>query len=583
MTFLRFIHRREWLLLALSVITIFSQVYFELVVPEYMQSITTTISSPHSSVGAVVADGWKMLAAALAAMACAIITGYCLAVFGTTVARRLRAGVYNKAFDLSSAEVNNLGTDSLITRSTNDVTQIQTFLVMGLQITIKAPVMALWAGSKIARESLTWTIPTAIAVVITVVALGIAMGITIPRMVKMQKITDNLNRVTREHLTGLRVIRAYSTQKFHQQRFETVNTELRNTSLFINTGMAFIMPILSTIMTGLSLAIYVLGAVLINGTADVASRITLFGQMIIFSTYAIQVVSSFMMMSFVFIIGPRALISWRRIREVLHLVPSIHDGEVQHSDLRGTVEFRNVDFCYPEAEGDALHDISFTAKPGQTVAIIGSTGSGKSSLINLIPRFYDVRLGAVLVDGVDVREWNQTSLRERISYVPQKNTLFSGTVASNIAFGEGHQKISTHDVLESAQTAVVTDFIASKEDGFASAVTQGGSNFSGGQKQRLSLARAFARDGEIMIFDDSFSALDFRTERDIRTQLQQNLAHKTIIVVAQRIGTVRDADTIIVLDKGRIAGIGTHAELMANNTVYQDIALSQLSEEELAS
>lgn len=580
----QFIHRREWLLALVAVLSIVAQVYLDLKVPEYMENITLTISTPGAELKDVTSDGTLMLAAALASMVCAIITGYCTAIFGTTLARRMRAGVYNKTFDLSSAEVNHIGTDSLITRSTNDVTQVQMFVVMGLQMSIKAPIMAVWASSKIATQSLTWTIPTGIAVLATLLVLGVAMGLAIPRMMRMQKITDRLNRVTREHLTGLRVIRAYTTGDFHEERFEEVNTDLRNTTLFVNSTMVFIMPLLTAIMTGLSLSIYVLGAVLIDGTADLAERVTLFGQMVVFSTYALQVVTSFMMITVIFVMGPRALVAWRRIREVLSTKPAIVDGGASAGAApAGSLEFRNVSFRYPEADGDALHSVSFTAAPGETVAIIGSTGSGKSTLVNLIPRFADVREGSVLVDGVDVRDWNQKDLRDRLAYVPQKSVLFSGSVASNLALGEGLRPVTPEDVVAAAHAAAAAEFVEKKEEGYASAVAQNGKNFSGGQRQRLSMARAFARGGEIMIFDDSFSALDYKTERDIRSQLKNSAKGATIVVVAQRIGTVREADKILVLDKGRLVGSGTHEELLATNEVYQDIALSQLSEEELRS
>lgn len=578
-----FIHRREWALALLALLTILSQVYLDLRIPQYMEQITRTISQPTSSLSDIAPDGALMLAAALASMVCAILTGFCTAIIGTTLARRLRAAVYDKTFELSSAEVNTLGTDSLITRTTNDVTQVQIFMVMGLQVSIKAPIMAFWASSKIASQSWTWTVPTGIAVLLTILVLATAMSLAIPRMIRMQKITDQLNRVTREHLTGLRVIRAYITGDFHRNRFESVNTDLRDNTLFISSTMAFIMPLLTAIMTALSLSIYVLGASLINSTGELTQRMGTFGQMIAFSTYALLVVTSFMMMTMVFVLGPRALVSWRRIRQVLHTQAGIQDGGASTGTApAGSLEFRDVSFRYPGADGDALHSVSFTADPGQTVAIIGSTGSGKSTLVNLIPRFADVRSGTVLVDGVDVRNWNQKDLRDRVAFVAQKNTLFSGTIASNIAFGQGLKPVTAEDLVAAADRAATTGFVSTKEGGFAAPVAQNGKNFSGGQKQRISLARAFARGGHIMIFDDSFSALDYKTERDIRTRLKEASGGATLLIVAQRIGTVRDADRIIVLDKGRVVGSGTHQELLAANEVYQDIALSQLTEEELA-
>lgn len=399
----------------------------------------------------------------------------------------------------------------------------------------------------------------------------------------MQRITDDLNRVTREHLSGLRVIRAYNSQGFHGRRFEAANAELTGANTFVNNAFAFLMPSLTAIMSGLSLAIYVLGAVMIDAATG-AERLTLFSQMIVFSAYALQIVGAFMMLAFVFIFMPRARVAWRRIREVLSTEPGIADGaaRVGRSRASGEVEFRNVSFRYPDAEDDALKDVSFTARPGQTVAIIGSTGSGKSSIVNLVPRFYDVRKGQVLVDGRDVREWEQKALRDRISFVPQRATLFSGTIASNIDFGRGAREVTPRDVVEAAEAASAVEFIAAREGRYASAVAQGGSNFSGGQKQRLAIARAVARGGGVMIFDDSFSALDYKTDRDVRAALRRTAADATVIIVAQRIGTVRGADRILVVDRGRIVGAGTHSELLETCSVYREIALSQLSEEELA-
>lgn len=575
---------REYLLALTALLTIVAQVYLDLRVPEYMESITETISTPGSQLADVAQDGGLMLATALASMVCAIITGFCTAILGSTLARRLRGRVYTKTFALSSAQVKQLGTDSLITRSTNDVTQVQMFVVMGLQMSVRAPITAIWASSKIASQSGTWIIPTGLAVLITLGVLSTAIALVMPRMMRMQKITDSLNRVTREHLTGLRVIRVYTTEKLHRGRFEEVNGDLRNNTLFINTTMAFLMPTLSAIMTGLSLSIYVLGAVLINDAGNPQDRITLFGQMIVFSTYALMVVTSFMMMTVIFIMGPRALVSWRRIRQVLTTEETLIDGGATSSpEPAGLLEFKDVSFRYPDAEGDALHSISFRAEPGQTVAIIGSTGSGKTSLVDLIPRFADVRSGQVLVGGQDVRDWNLKDLRDRISYVPQKSLLFSGTIASNLALGEGLKEVGPEQVVEAATAAQVAEFAAKKEDRYASVVAQNGKNFSGGQKQRISMARALARAGEIMIFDDSFSALDYKTEKQIRSALKESAAGATLLIVAQRIGTVREADTILVLDKGRLVGSGSHQQLMESNPVYQDIARSQLSEEELRS
>ena len=460
---------------------------------------------------------------------------------------------------------------------------MQLFIVMGVQMLVKSPILAVWAMTKISGVNGTWTAATSIAVAVLVVLLGAVTAVVMPRLMRMQRITDDLNRVTREHLTGLRVIRSYNAQRFHEGRFEETNAELTRNNTQVMAAFALLMPALTALMTALTLAIYTLGAGMID-SASGAERITLFTQMVVFSAYALQIVGAFMMLAFIFVFLPRARVSWKRILEVLDAKPSIRDGgaSVGRSGFKGTVEFKNVSFRYPDAEDDALKEISFTAEPGQTVAVIGSTGSGKSSIVNLIPRFYDVREGQVLLDGRDVREWTQEALRNRISLVPQKATLFSGTIASNIDYGKGAKELAPADVVEAARVANASEFIATKEDDYASAVAQGGSNFSGGQKQRLSIARAVARDGEVMIFDDSFSALDYKTDRDVRAALREAAAGATIIIVAQRIGTVRNADKILVVDKGRIVGAGTHDELFANNPVYREIALSQLSEEELA-
>ncbi|AWE42832.1 MULTISPECIES: ABC transporter ATP-binding protein [unclassified Actinobaculum] len=572
----------EWALAIVALAFIISQVYLDLRLPDYMSSVTAIIVSPGSELSDVLREGSKMLACALGSMLCAVVTGYCVAMVGAVLARRLRGAVFDKTLAFSHAEVNHFTSASLITRSTNDVTQVQMFVVMGLQIAVKAPIMAVWAVIKIAGKNLTWTAATGVAVAVQLLLLGGLVLLVMPRMMQMQRITDDLNRVTREHLTGLRVIRAYGAQKFHGKRFEAANTELTDTNLFIMGWMAFLMPALNAIMSGLSLAIYVLGAGMIE-TASGTDKIELFSQMIVFTSYAIQVVASFMMLAMIFIMLPRAQVAARRIREVLNTEPSIKDGAiVRRAGQKGQIEFRHVDFRYPDADDAALHDINFTVQPGQTVAIIGATGSGKSSIVNLILRFYDVSGGNVLVDGVDVREWKQSALRDRIGYVPQRATLFSGTIASNIDFGSSNHEITAEDIVDAADVSASSEFIVRKEAGYASHVARGGTNFSGGQKQRLSIARAVARQSEILIFDDSFSALDYRTDRDVRAALRQFAADATVLIVAQRIGTVRAADRILVVDKGRIVGSGTHEELMASNSVYQDIARSQLSEEELA-
>lgn len=578
----QFIGRREWGLAFIALVAIVVQVYFDLRLPDYMQDITQIIVMPDAQVSDVLEQGAYMLGCALGSMAAAVVTGFAMAMIGATLSRNMRAAVFDQSMEFSMEEYNKFGAASLITRSTNDVTQVQMFVVMGLQMAIKSPILAVWAITKIAGKNFTWTMATGASVILLLIMMSVLLSLVMPRMMRMQRITDDLNRVTREHLGGLRVIRAYNAQDFHEKRFEYTNTELTDTNMFVQRSFAFMMPAMTTIMSGLSLAIYGLGASMINGAADPVDKVRLFSEMIVFSAYAMQVIGAFMMLTMVFIFFPRARVAYRRIREVLTIPISIRDGRVTSADTRGLVEFRHVDFRYPDADDDALHNVSFTARSGETVAIIGATGSGKSSIVNLIPRFYDAREGQVLVDGVDVKDWTQADLRNRVAYVPQKATLFSGTISSNIDYGMGPKEITPEDIVEAARVSASAEFISEKEDGYASHVAQGGTNFSGGQKQRLSIARAVARGAEIMIFDDSFSALDYRTDRDVRAALRESAGEATMIIVAQRIGTVRGADRILVVDRGRIVGQGTHEELMENNQVYREIAFSQLSEEELA-
>ena len=578
----QFVGKKEWGLAFIALVAIVVQVYFDLRLPDYMQDITQIIVTPDPQTSDVLQQGAYMLGCALGSMAAAVVTGFCMAMIGATLSRNMRAAVFDQSMEFSMEEYNKFGAASLITRSTNDVTQVQMFVVMGLQMAIKSPILAVWAITKIAGKNFTWTMATGAAVILLLIMMSVLLSLVMPRMMRMQRITDDLNRVTREHLGGLRVIRAYNAQDFHDKRFEYTNTELTDTNMFVMRSFAFMMPAMTSIMSGLSLAIYGLGASMINSATDPADKVRLFSEMIVFSAYAMQVIGAFMMLTMVFIFFPRARVAYRRIREVLTIPISIRDGQVSSADARGLVEFRNVDFRYPDADDDALHNVSFTARPGETVAIIGATGSGKSSIVNLVPRFYDVREGQVLVDGVDVKDWKQADLRNRVAYVPQKATLFSGTISSNIDYGEGPKEIAPEDIVEAARVSASAEFIAEKEDGYASHVAQGGTNFSGGQKQRLSIARAVARGAEIMIFDDSFSALDYRTDRDVRAALRESANNAPVIIVAQRIGTGRNADRILVVDRGRIVGQGTHEELMDNNQVYREIAFSQLSEEELA-
>lgn len=593
MTVLRHLRKREWLLSALAIITIVCQVFLDLRLIDFMQTITEMIVGPDATVKEVLTEGAKMLGCAAGSMVVAIITGYCMAMIGATVARNLRESVFTKAISLPEADFEHFGASSLITRSTNDVTQLQMFVVMGCQMMVKAPILTIWAIIKIAGKNLTWTAATGVAVLVLMVMIFIIWRIVMPRMMRMQRITDDLNRVTREHMEGVRVIRAYTSQDFHQKRFEATNTELTNTHLMVSGTFSFMMPVMNTVISGLNLAIYVLGALMISAAVGPA-KITLFSQMIVFSGYATQAIGGFLMMAMVFVFAPRAIVANRRIREVLDREPSLVDpvvtgdksaldlGKETNLDPEGTIiEFRGVSFRYPGAEDDALHQINLKIPRGQTVALIGATGSGKTSLVNLIPRLYDPREGQVLVNGQDVREWRLHDLRNQIAYSPQKITLFTGTIASNIAFGEGLKNITPADIVEAGDTAAC-DFVDDKEGEFAAEVAQGGSNFSGGQKQRISIARTVARDAQILIFDDTFSALDYATDRDIRGELAEKASGKTQIIVAQRIATVREADQILVIDHGKIAARGTHESLMASSKIYREIALSQLSEAELA-
>lgn len=574
---------REWLLVFLALSSIIGQVFLDLLVPDLMQGLSTQLASSNISSRAIVGEGLLMLGAALGSLSLAVVTGFCTARVGTTLARNLRLRVFAHTFRLSGSQVNALGADTLITRTTHDVMQIQTFLVVGFQMMIKSPIMAFWASSKIASQSLAWSVPTAVAVVATIVTLVTLIGLVMPRMIRMQQLTDQLNRVTREHLGGMRVLRAYTTQAFHRGRFEAVNDDLRRNTLFINSGFAFLMPLLTAIMNLLTLAIYALGAQLISQAGSTGEKTLLFGQMIAFSSYALQVISAFMMLAVVFIFAPRAWVSYKRIREVLRQEPDVQDGPgARPLSAAPALSFEEVSFRYPGAEADAVHRVSFTLERGQTLAIIGSTGSGKTSLINLIPRFASATGGTVRVAGHRVEDYTQQELRQLVGFVPQENYLFSGTVASTIAFSQAQDQDAASRVVEAARLAQASDFIEATTEAYAHTVSSGGKNFSGGQRQRLAIARALAYDAPILVFDDSFSALDYKTDSLIRKNLRELAGQKTIIIVAQRIGTIKNADKILVLDRGRTVGFGTHTQLLASNPVYQEIAHSQLTDQELA-
>ena len=576
---------RDWGYVLIGIAFIAAQVWLDRTMPEYMSKITVLVESPGSSMSEVWKAGGMMMLCALGSLVASVITAIFTARIGSNLAYTLRACMFKKIQTFSMEEIGKFSTASLITRSTNDIQQVLMFIVMGLQMLIKAPITAGWAIYKISDKEWQWTMSVGVAVAILLIVIGICISLTMPKFRKVQKLTDDMNRVTRENLNGLRVVRAYNAEKYQEEKFEGANDALTKTQLFTQRTMAFMMPSMQLVMSGLSLSVYWIGAYLLSHAASVEGRIAMFGDMMVFTQYGMQVVMSFMMLVMIFMILPRASVSAKRMNEVLDTVPTIQNGTALEGKkgVVGEVEFKNVSFRYPDAEADILHDISFTAKKGETIAFIGSTGCGKSTVINLIPRFYDASEGEVLVDGVNVKEYDEQALRNKIAYVSQKATLFSGTVRSNVVYGDnGKQVPDTAEVAEAIEIAQAKEFVDGLEDTYDGYVAQGGTNFSGGQKQRLSIARAIARKAEIMIFDDSFSALDYKTDRILRKALDKRCGDVTRLIVAQRIGTIRDADKIIVLEDGCIVGMGKHDELMKNCEVYQQIALSQLSKEELA-
>ncbi len=581
--FKRNMTRRDWGLVVLALCFIVCQVWLELTMPDYMSEITTLVQTEGSEMSEILSAGGMMLLCALGSLAASIIVALIAGWISTGFSARLREKQFDKVQSFSMEEIGRFSTASLITRSTNDVTQIQMLVVMGLQAIIKAPIMAVWAIVKISGKSWQWTFSTGVAVVILLAVVITCIAIALPKFRKLQVLTDNLNRITRENLTGLEVVRAYNAEGYQETKFTGANRELTQANLFANRVMAALNPSINLVMSGLTLAIYWLGAIMIE-SAGMTDKIGLFSDMVVFSQYAMQVVMSFMLLVMVFIIMPRASVAAHRINEVLDTEPTITDGKRMGNDSEsnGCIEFKNVTFRYPDAEDDVLQNISFSAHRGETVAIIGATGCGKSTLVNLIPRFYDATEGQVLVDGLNVREYKQNYLRYKIGYVSQKAFLFGGTVRSNVAYGDNGRTILMDDVLDAIYTAQADDFVEAMDNAYDSRIAQSGSNLSGGQKQRLSIARAVARKPEILIFDDSFSALDYKTDRALRKALEKNCKNVTKIIIAQRIGTIRDADQILVLDKGRLVGHGKHEELMRTCAVYQEIALSQLSKEELA-
>ena len=580
---LKNINKKQWFFIMISFVLIVGQVWLELKMPDYMSEITVLVQSEGSNMKDILINGGYMLACALGSLLSAIIVGYLVSNISATFSMKVRKKLFNKVENLSMHEVKQFSTSSLITRTTNDITQVQMLISMGLQLLIKAPITAIWAISKILNKSTEWSIITAIAVAVLLTTIGIIMIIVLPKFKIVQKLTDNLNNVTRENLTGIRVVRAFNAEEYQENKFENVNTKLTNQQLFNQKTFAVLSPIMYLVMYFLTLSIYFVGASLIKETV-LSNKLTMFGDMVVFSTYAMQIIMSFLMLAMIFMMVPRASVSANRINEVLDTEESIKDGSIDKvtTKEKGTVEFKNVSFKYPDAKEYLLRNISFKAEEGQTIAFIGSTGSGKSTLINLVPRFYDATEGEVLVDGINVKEYTQEFLHNKIGYVPQKAVMFDGTVNTNIAYGEnGKPEVTEKQIKKAIEVAQGKEFVEKMDNKYDTHIASGGTNVSGGQKQRLAIARAIARDPEIYIFDDSFSALDYKTDATLRKALKEHTKTSTSLIVAQRIGTIMNADKIIVLDNGKCVGMGTHKELLKSCKVYKQIALSQLSKEEL--
>ena len=578
---LKELNKKDWFFAFISFILIIVQVWLELKMPDYMSEITKLVQTKGVLMSDILTQGGYMLLCAFGSLVSAIIVGYLISNIAASFSMRTRKRLFEKVENLSMEEVKNFQASSLITRTTNDITQIQMFIAMGLQLLIKSPITAVWAVTKILGKNLTWSMITAIAVVILLVTILVLMIIVMPRFKIVQNLIDKINGVTRENLTGIRVVRAFNAEKYQEDKFEKVNNDLTKNQLFNQKAFSVMQPVMYLVMYFLTLSIYFIGAGLIE-SANMTDKISLFGDMVVFSSYAMQVIMSFLMLAMIFMMLPRANVSAKRINEVLDTVISVKDGKGAKAKEVGTVEFKNVSFKYPDAEEYLLEDISFKAKKGETIAFIGSTGSGKSTLINLIPRFYDATKGEVLVDGVNVKEYKLKDLYNKLGYIPQRAVMFNGTVSSNIAYGEnGKGEITKEKIKDSVKVAQAEEFVSKMENTYDAHIAQGGTNVSGGQKQRLSIARAIARNPEIYIFDDSFSALDYKTDSVLRKELKKYTKDATILIVAQRIGTIMNADKIIVLDNGKCAGIGTHKELLKTCDVYKEIALSQLSKEEL--
>lgn len=575
---------KERLLVLASVLFIVGQVWMDLRVPDYMSQITTLLQTPNTAISEILKPGGWMILLSLMSFVFSSIVGLFAAKLAASLTCRLRQEMFGQVMDYSTYEIQQFSIPSLTTRTTNDLTQIQQVVAMGLQVMIKGPITAVWAVLKIAGKNWQWTTTTGVAVLILLIMLSVVLTLVQPRFAKVQQLTDKVNSITRENLTGLRVVRAYNAEDYQEEKFEKTNQDLTATNLFAGRVMALLSPGMSLISGGLTLAVYWIGAYMIQ-QAQGGLKLSLFSDMIVFSSYAMQVVMSFVLMSMIFMILPRATVSARRINEVLTKESSVEfptEGEKTQPEIKGTVEFDHVSFSYPDASEPVIHDISFKADQGDTVAFIGSTGSGKSTILNLIPRFYETTEGNISIDGQPINTYSHVNLNDIVGYIPQKPILFSGTIQSNLDFGtSGNQPLNEEKMQEALSIAQASEFVNEKEGKLKSPVAQNGSNFSGGQKQRLAIARVIARQPEILLFDDSFSALDYKTDKKLRQVLKEKLADTTKLIVAQRISTIMDADQILVLDEGRIVGQGTHDELLATNSVYQEIAYSQLSKEEL--
>ena len=578
---LKKLNKKEIIFILISICFITVQAYLDLKIPDYMTEITTYVQTEGTQIKDILNPGSKMLLCALGSLASSVLVGYLASYIAASFSKKLRRDVYTKISSFGAEEIKNFSTSSLITRTTNDITQVATLISMGLQVIIKAPIMATWAITKIAGKSIQWSFATSVAVVILLIMIAVIVLVALPKFKKIQWLTDNLNRITRENLTGIRVVRAYNAESYQENKFEQANEELTSTHLFTGKIMALMSPVMNIIMQGLNLSIYFIGAYLIN-EANMLDRITIFSDMVVFSSYAMQVVMSFMMLTIIFIIYPRSSVAAKRVLEVLETKNSMSDGTKEEGKEKGTVEFKNVSFKYPDAEEYMLQNITFKANKGETVAFIGRTGSGKSTIINLIPRFYDATEGEVLVDGINVKEYKLEKLYDKLGYISQKAIMFKGTILDNVGLGtKNGKKVKKSDLIEAIEVAQGKEFVEKMPDQYNAMLAEAGTNISGGQKQRLSIARAIAKNPEIYIFDDSFSALDYKTDYLLRKELRNKTKEATVLIVAQRIGTIKNADKIFVIEDGKIIGNGTHKELIKNCKAYKEIALSQLSKEEV--